>query len=284
MSKTVTLSDGSVWEYGTVEHPMGDGMAWRYLGPTDEFSRDSVQAQPFLVTARYDGLTASDLRAIAEVLEPAPVAGEAGTLAPCVECHAEFVGNVIAHKAGCTRSLIRLTAGVASNGFSIASQSRPTEPTPACRGCVAGHPFSTIVADCHVDGAGLSTCTNRIPEALRRTATAPTPSGEQGTPDAYDMSFEVVVGKPIHVRDLATPHPVPGQTRERVRTAIADGIEAGIESWVGQYKAYKSMEPIAEDVPEPYRAEPCPQCGAIRKVSGIPDAHFCAIKPEEPKR
>ena len=39
-----------------------------------------------------------------------------------------------------------------------------------------------------------------------------------------------------------------------------------------------------EDVPEPYRAEPCPQCGAIRKVSGIPDAHFCAIKPEEPKR
>lgn len=27
---------------------------------------------------------------------------------------------------------------------------------------------------------------------------------------------------------------------------------------------------------EEYRAEPCPECGAIRKVSGIPDAHFCA--------
>lgn len=80
MSKTVTLSDGSVWEYGTVEHPMGDGMAWRYRGPTDEFSRDSVQTQPFLVTARYDGLTASDHRAIADVLAPAPVAGEAGTV------------------------------------------------------------------------------------------------------------------------------------------------------------------------------------------------------------
>ena len=33
----------------------------------------------------------------------------------------------------------------------------------------------------------------------------------------------------------------------QVRKAIADGIEAGIESWVSQYKAYKSFEPISID-------------------------------------
>ena len=62
-----------------------------------------------------------------------------------------------------------------------------------------------------------------------------------------------------------------------------DAVEAreGLRQWP---KGKVLLPSPREDVPEPYRAEPCPQCGAIRKVSGIPDAHFCAIKPEEPKR
>ncbi len=66
-NKQVTLSDGSVWEYGTHPHPA----MWMLVGKHG--NRSYPSSMPFLHAGkafRRDALTASDLRAIADVLEP----------------------------------------------------------------------------------------------------------------------------------------------------------------------------------------------------------------------